>query len=413
MNGVLFLTESFHPVLGGGETHIRALASRLASTGMAATVITRRTSPELAVRERFDGIDVVRVPPVGAGPRKKFGMLAPSLAALVRERRRYDVVVVRGTRVLGLPGLGAARALGRGVVLQPELNGELSGEVYAWGKPWARGLAGRVVRAAVRGRNVWMRDADAFVAMSQQIAAEMSAAGVPDERIRLIPHGVDLERFRPASAEEKAQLRARLGLPPEAILIVFTGRLLRGKGLEHLVDAFDAVALKHAAAELVIVGSGAGQSLSIEQDLRARAGALPSASRIRFVGRVENVEDYLRAADVFAFPSEFEGLGLSLVEAAACGIPAVGSRTGGIVDVIEANNSGLLVEPGNASALAEALAMLLANAEMRRSFGCRAVEIARLRFDARESTERYRALFLEVASRGRGVGTRQAWRGVA
>ncbi len=168
-------------------------------------------------------------------------MVPAAFRAVLREARGHDVLVVRGTRVLGLPGLVAGRAAGLGVVMQPETNGELSGEAWTWGKPWADGWAGRLALGATAVRNLWLRDADAFVAMSRAIRDEMQAAGVPAERIALLPHSVDTERFSPADAGERAALRARLGLPG-GVLAVYTGRLLRGKGLETLLEAFSTVA---------------------------------------------------------------------------------------------------------------------------------------------------------------------------
>ncbi len=273
-------------------------------------------------------------------------MLPAAVRAVVREAPGHDVVVVRGTRVLGLPGLVAARASGVPVVMQPETNGELSGEAWTWGKTWAGGPAGRLARGATALRNRWLRDADAFVAMSRVIRDEMLGAGIPGERIVLLPHGVDTERFRPATVEEKLALRRELGLP-EGVLAVYSGRLLRGKGLETLVDAFAAIADRAAGLGLVLVGSGEGQALSIEDELRRRVAERGLGARIAFAGRQERVEDYLRAADVFAFPSVFEALGIALVEAAACALPAVASRTGGIVDVVEDGVSGRLVAPGD------------------------------------------------------------------
>ena len=218
-------------------------------------------------------------------------------------------------------------------------------------------------------RNRWLRDADAFVAMSRVIRDEMREAGVPGERIALLPHGVDTERFSPATAEEKRALRRELGLPEAGVVAVYTGRLLRGKGLETLLDAFAAVADRAAGLRLVLVGSGEGQALSVEDDLRRRVAAGGLGTRVVFAGRSERVEDYLRAADVFVFPSVFEALGIALVEAAACGLPAVASRTGGIVDVVEDRVSGHLVPPGDAAALSLALLALASDPLLRASMG--------------------------------------------
>jgi len=386
-------------VLGGGETHIRALAGQLVEAGWAATVVTRRSEPSWPVAERLDGIDVVRVEPSGPARAGKYKMVPFALRALLRPSRPCDLLVVRGTRVLGLPGIVAARLRGVPVVLQPEIDGEVSGRAYVWGTALEGPRAWPAIRAGVELRNVFYRDGDAFVAMSRAIEAEMLAARLPREKVVYLPHGVDTERFRPALPEERAALRAALGLPDSALVVAWTGRLLRGKGLPALLEAFAALAAEFPEARLVLVGSGAGQALSIDDALRARAAAPDLAGRVAFTGRVDDVAPHLRAADVFAFPSEVEALGLSLLEAAACGLACAGARTGGIVDVIEDGANGLLFPPRDVPGLTAALRRLLADASLRARLGAAARETVRARFDARRAAQRYRALFGEIASR--------------
>ncbi len=397
---VLFLTESFHPVLGGGERHIRALGRELVRLGTPVTVVTRRGEPDWPAEDALEGMRIVRVAPPGPGRAGKYRMVPYAMAALHRLRATYDVLVVRGTRVLGLPGVLAARAAGKRVILQPEVNGEMSGEVYIWGQPFAGTPLDRAIRAGTGARNLFLRDADAFVAMSRRIREELLAAGVPVEKVALIPHGVDTARFHPASGDERRAARARLGLPADACVIAFTGRLLRGKGLEDLLAAFAKVAGDVPSAHLLIVGSGAGQALSVEDDLRATVLRAGLSARVTFTGRLDDVSDALRAADVFAFPSIYEALGLSLIESAATGLPAVGARTGGIVDVIEDGASGWLVSPGDALELAARLRALVGDPAARARFGGRAREIAVDRFDEARALVRYRALLGEVARRG-------------
>jgi glycosyltransferase involved in cell wall biosynthesis len=393
---ILFLSESFHPVLGGGEGHIRRLGSALVAAGDAVTVVTRRSERAWPARDELDGIRIVRVPPPGAARRGKYLMLPGAFRAVVREAGRHDLLVVRGTRVLGLPGLLAARLTGLPVVMQPEINGELDGSAFTWGTAWASGHVGTLLRGVARARNPWLRDAELFVAMSRRIRDEMLTAGVDPQRVALVPHGVDTARFRPNTGlAESAALRAALGLPP-GVLALYTGRLLHGKGLETLLEAFSRVAPERPDLHLVFVGSGEGQALSVEEALRQRSAELGLSPRVLFAGRRERVEDWLCAADLFVFPSVNEALGISLVEAAACGLPAIGSRTGGIVDVIEEGRSGLLVTPGAVEELVAALRALSGDGERRRAMGRRARELALARFDERDSLARYRALFAEL-----------------
>jgi glycosyltransferase involved in cell wall biosynthesis len=338
-------------------------------------------------------------------------MLPGALWALLRRAEPFDVLVVRGTRVLGLPGLVAGRLAGKAVILQPEVNGEMSGEVYWWGTPLDRPLARSTLGAAVAVRNRLLADADAFVAMSRRIEDELLEAGLARERILRIPHGVDTDRFRPATHGEATRLRAALGLPAQGTILTYTGRLLRGKGLESALEAFAVLARTRPRLHLLLVGSGAGQSLSVEEDLRRRVAEGGLAQRVTFAGRVENVDELLRASDVFVFPSLFEALGLSLLEAAASGLPAVGARTGGIVDVIEDGVSGFLFRPGDVADLTAGLGALVDDGELRERLGRAARRIALARFEERGSVDRYRTLLLEVTAAPRGRWPARAPRG--
>jgi hypothetical protein len=150
-------------------------------------------------------------------------------------------------------------------------------------------------------------------------------------------------------------------------LVTYTGRLIQGKGLETLLAAARSLA-DIPSVHFVLVGSGSGQVISIEDALRAEAAADTAlAGRVTFTGRVENVAAYLQASDVFAFPTLDEALGMSAVEAQACGLPAVASRTGGVPDIIEDGLTGVLVTPGDAGELASGLRRLLTDDALRDS----------------------------------------------
>ncbi len=401
MTRVLFLSESFHPVLGGGEQHILRLSRRLVEAGDAATVVTRQTEAAWPRLEELHGVRVVRVPPAGPARLGKYAMLPAAFAAIAHEA--FDVLVVRGTRVLALPGLAAGRLRTRPVVFQPEVNGELSGEVYSFGVVAQGSRTERLLRRAVLLRNLWMRDADAFVAMSKAIEREFLAHRVPAAKIARIPHGVDTARFRPASAHERQRFRAALAVPAERIVVTYTGRLLRGKGLQTLLDAFELARAKGADLHLLFVGSGRGQALSVEDALRSRAAASTEASRIAFLDHVENVEETLLASDVFVLPSVFEALGLSLVEAAACGLACIGSNTGGIPDVIQDGRTGLLFAPAEAGELAAHLVRLAADPGQRAELGRGARVHVLQRFDEADAVASYRSLFAELRLRRRSA----------
>ncbi|HEY7514189.1 MAG TPA: glycosyltransferase family 4 protein, partial [Vicinamibacteria bacterium] len=292
------------------------------------------------------------------------------------------------------------RRLGLPIALQCEVSGEMSGEAYVWGTPFQHGVVRRIVGGLTRLRNRALAKAEAFVAISEETRSEFLAAGLDPSRVHLVPHGVDLQRFRPASPGEKARLRETLGLPTKAALVCFTGRLLRGKGVETLLAAAAALRGDLPRLHVLLVGSGAGQALSVEPHLRARAAEEDLRGAVTFAGRVDNVEDYLRAADLFAFPSLYEAMPLSVLEAAASALPTVATAVGGIRDVLEDGRSGLLVRPGDVTGLREGLASLLRESSRAAEMGRAARASVEAGFDLRRNLERYRDLLRETAAAG-------------
>ena len=146
------------------------------------------------------------------------------------------------------------------------------------------------------------------------------------------------------------------------------------------------------------MGSGSEQVISIEEKLRQEARSSALEGRVTFSGRVDNVAAYLQASDVFVFPTLNESLGMSAVEAQACGLPAVASRTGGVPDIIEDGVTGILVPPGDGRAFSEALRHLIQDTELRARYAV----AARKRMEALFATEvmvaRYVELFRSLAA---------------
>jgi glycosyltransferase involved in cell wall biosynthesis len=174
--------------------------------------------------------------------------------------------------------------------------------------------------------------------------------------------GVDCERFRPDDAA-RASVRAELHIPAAGLVFLFVGRLTRDKGVLDLARAFARAAAARDDLYLVFVGPDE-QSLSAE--ILAVAGV--DAARVRFAGYSVEPERYMAAADVCCLPSYREGFGAVAIEAAAVGLPAIGSRIYGIVDAIEDGRTGLLVEPRDPVALAQAMLRLASDATLRAHF---------------------------------------------
>lgn len=391
---VCLLTETFYPIVGGGETHARLLAWELRSLAVPIFIVTRRTSRKLASCEEVDGIPVHRIGLTGMKRWGKYLMIPFTLVELARLRGDYDLIYVCGLRVLGAPAVTAAKFLRKSCILRAESQGEMSGKYASAYKRLPPGIS-TAFSTAVRLRNRVLRRADAFVSISDPVTTEMLECGIQGDRVIQIPNGIDSEVFHPVTADIKRRLRHDLGLP-NGFLAAYTGKLNQGKGLEHLINAWKTVAQVHADALLVLVGSGAGQTLSVEDSLRRMVRENGLESRVVFTGYVENVNEYLQASDLFVFPTENEAFGISLVEAMSCGLPAVASRVGGIPGIVRHLENGVLVEPGDPSALAEEILRLIRHPSLGFEIGLRGRETACLDYSIRAVAERHLQLFRSV-----------------
>lgn len=155
--------------------------------------------------------------------------------------------------------------------------------------------------------------------------------------------GVDVLRFKP-DAFAKQSIRRELGINDDDTVFLFIGRLNRDKGILDLAEAFEA--LDDTKSQLVIVGPDEGDiSLEVQHQL------IKKKKQVHFVGFSDKPEAYMAAADVLCLPSYREGFGSVIIEAAAVGIPAIGSQIYGVEDAIVDNETGLLFEVGNKPAL--------------------------------------------------------------
>jgi glycosyltransferase involved in cell wall biosynthesis len=391
------LTETYRPEIGGGERQAAILSAGLAKRGFDVTLVARRSRPGLAWREPEGAAQIRRLPPTGPGRLRKWLLLLPALLLLIARRRDYDVVLVSGFRLLGISAMLAAVVTGRPTVLKADSSGEMSGEYFRTGLRSLRlSPESRLTRFLLTRRNALLRRADRFVCLSVEMRDEFIRAGIAPDRILTIPNGVDTGRFRPADPEERPGLRRMLALP-DGPLVIYTGRLVRYKGLPELLEAWREIAVEQPEACLVLVGEGGGDQQACEEELRQNVAAYGLTSSVRFTGAVENVEDWLRAADIFAFPTHDEAFGLSLVEAMACGLAVVSTRVGGLADIVRDGENAVSVPPASPTALAEALRSLLKDPAYRQRLGEAARMHVRKHHDVDVVCDAYQRLLSNLA----------------
>ncbi len=398
---ICLLTGSFHPVVGGGETHARLLCAELRRRGVSVCVVTRRRVRTSPVNDTVDGVPVHRVAPSGVPRLGKYLMMAPAFLRLVRTRRDYDVIYVCGLRILGIVGTLAALTLGKRCVLRSESRGELSGG-FIWERTdgRTRPLLKALLRWPIALRNVVLRKADAFLSISSVIREEFLACGVPPARIASIPNGIDTVRFAPVGAVERQALRRRLALP-EGRLFAYTGKLNRGKGLEFLLRVWADWVKTHPEYKLVLVGSGAMQFLSCEAELRGYVAQHSLESSVLFAGNVTNVPEYLQAADGFLFASESEALPLALLEALSTGLPAIASDIGAHRDIVTPGRDGWLAPCNDAAAWVRCLDECVAQPERAQAFGAQGRQTVMTRFSMPHVADEHWALFRAVCAGGK------------
>ena len=396
---VCLLTDSYYPVVGGGEAHARLLCGEFRRMGVPVFVLTGHKVAASPAFEKVDEVPVYRVPPAGYPRLGKYLMLGSSAWRLFRMRNDYDVIYVCGIRTLGLVAALAGIFLGKGCVLRSESRGEVSGG-FIWEKTDGRvnSALKLVFKLPILLRNVILKRADAFMSIAPVIREEYEACGVPAERIVEIANGIDVARFSPVSPETKLALRLKLGLP-EGRLFAYTGKLNRGKGLEFLIRIWKDWAPRHPDCKLLLIGSGAMQFLSCEKELREYVERNAMQSAVIFAGSVSNVQEYLQASDCFVFPSESEALPLALLEALATGLPTVASDIAGCRAIVTDGRDGRLAPPNDAAAWVAGLDTLVGNPSLVAGWARAGRETVVGKFSIAHVAEEHLALFARIRSR--------------
>ncbi len=376
---------------GGQNVHVAALALGLAKLGNGVTVYTRRDDPKLP--DRVVMAPGVVVEHVDAGPARAIpkDAIYPHVRAFAAYLRRAWVldrpdVVHSHFWMSGLAALAAAKPLGIPV----------THTFHALGveKKRHQGAADTspAARPAEEARIV--READRIVATASAEVFELLRMGANPRTLKIVPCGVDLDRFTPEGpCEERRRDRMR---------IVAVSRLVPRKGIGDVIEALVGV----PGAELIVAGGGEAPDLLSDpeaQRLSTLARGLGVADRVYLRGRVERADIplLLRSADVVVCTPWYEPFGIVPLEAMACGVPVVVSSVGGLVDTVVDGMTGLHVPARAPRQLAHALRSLAEEPQRRSLLGRLGVERVRARYSwsriAAETLEVYHGLVTTAA----------------
>lgn len=199
-----------------------------------------------------------------------------------------------------------------------------------------------------------IRNSHMITAVSYKVAEDLKEYGVKSETIRIIYNGVDHRFFVPSSTI------------PETKYILYTGRISYGKGLVELIECAREVCETRKDVDFLLAGDG-----PLLPTLKERVNSLNLQSRVKFLGRVNRdfIITLYQNASIFVFPSYYEGLPGSLLEAMACKLPIVATKVPGNIELIEHNMNGILIPPKNVSELTKSLLCLLDNPELGEKIG--------------------------------------------
>ena len=236
------------------------------------------------------------------------------------------------------------------------------------------------------------RLATRVVAISQAVRSVLVEAGVPDAEIEVIPSAVDTDRYAP-DPRAGNYLRRALGIHREETVVGMAAQFIPRKGHRVLLQALPEVTTRHPRTRFVLFGQGPE-----EEAIRSLSRGTPAGEHLLFAGFREDLPDLLPGLDLLVHPALREGLGVILLQAAASGVPAVASRAGGMPEVVRDAETGLLVPPGDAPALARALDTLLGDAEWRRRLGWAARQRALDHFSLPSLARRHQTLYHRLRS---------------
>lgn len=336
-----------NPQSGGAEVHLHAIFGRLAARGHAVTLCASGAAGLLA-RETVDGMDVHRV-----SGRHGYTLAARPYFRRALAAQPWDVVVEDLNKVPLYTPLWVRRPL---VLLVHHLFGATAFREASAPFAAATWLMERPIPLVYRGVPVQ--------AVSESTAGDLASRGLRTDDVRIIHNGVDLSFFRPGPAD------ARFAEPT----FLYVGRLKRYKRIDHAISALAVLRGEGVDARLVVAGKG-----DDEPRLRAEAERLGLGDAVRFEGFVteERKRELLRRSWANVLPSPKEGWGITNIEAAACGTPAVASDAPGLRESVRHDRTGLLHPHGDVAALAAALRRLATNRAEVERLGAGALAFAR------------------------------------
>ena len=382
------VTGAYFPELSGGGLQCRTMIHALGEW-FDFQVLTTCTDSTLPAAQVVEGTPVARIYVDVSRPMTKVAAAWQTIRLFLSRRATFDAVHLHGFSQKSVLVILLAKLLGKKVIIT----------IHTAGTDEPEGVR-RMGRLAY-----WCySQADRFLAISEAMARNYRAAGLPEARLRVVPNGVDMERFRPAASGERDACCRDLGLDPALRWVVFVGFFSREKNPDVLFDAWLALpAAVRDGTGLVFAGATESRYHEVDpliaQRIRDESVKRGDSHRVKLLGEIPGVERLYRAAELLAMPSTREAFGMVVVEAMASGLPVVATRIPGVTDtIVEDGVTGILMPPRNREALARALESLLVDRAAASAMGARARRAVGERYGLQVSINRWRQVYGQLAA---------------
>jgi glycosyltransferase involved in cell wall biosynthesis len=358
--------------VGGTQRQALKLARELQSLHVDVRILTVRETG-LARREDVEQVAVDRVGWAASGTAAALSFLCGSFLWLLRRRNPRAILHAHT-----LPAALAAAVIRLVVEVPVIVKLPNAVTIDDFGGRRLGGLRWSLLR----------RQVSCFVALNESIARKLAERGVDPRRVAVIPNGVELPPCAIHDGVSRRTVRSALGLPRDAQIVLYLGRLVSDKGVDWLLDAWREVASRDSRHRLLIVGDGPDRDR-----LERLAACLGISDTVRFAGNQADVEPFLCAAEILVLPSRSEGMSNAVLEAMAHGLAVIATDVPGNRAVITAGLDGLLVPYGEPRRLCRCLLELLADPAVRTRLGTAARATVDARFAIRAVAGQYDRLY--------------------
>jgi len=338
------------PLVGGGGYHVYNLTKELAKKGVDVTVFTLNNGNTIPIKKtkvetHFGRVKVFRVPAFRI-PKTNY-LIAPNLITLLL-KENPDIIHAHGHQVFTSDAASVASKIKK-IPLILTLHGFPRGFNKLTHKAYFNLIGKETLKRAQK-----------IISVSRIVAQEFKAIGIPEEKIAIVPNGVDLEEYKQLPVGNF--FRERLGIKENEKLVLTIGRLEEMKGFQYLIKALPSILEEVGSTKLLI----AGPDFDYGAKLKKLAEETKVKDNVIFYGPINGKEKFeaFSAADIVAVPSLYEGFGMLLLEAMAAGKPLVATYTGAAPELIQNGKNGILANLGDAEDLAGKVVKLLSDNQL-------------------------------------------------